>query len=164
MIMDPHAHSLIPGLSVSVSISTVTFVLLSHKLPVSQANRRSSSALTDNIQRQEAAARTGVRHYVNTRQGFHFTTDIKSVRFNKKTPSPVFGIGQRMSYIKLAFSLKMLVRVVRELCPQNWSMMDVAGSDINTRGLSGRHMDQCQIIAISGTNTQHKTQQSLNCQ
>ena len=41
---------------------------------------------------------------------------FKSVRFNKKTPSPVFGIGQRMSYVKLPFvSLKMLVRVVREL-------------------------------------------------
>ena len=75
---------------------------------------------------------------------------LKSVRFNKKTPSPVFGIGQRMSYIKLPFvSLKMLARVVRELCPQNWSMMDVAGSDINNRGITrqthGPLSDNCHI-------------------
>lgn len=65
--------------SVSVSFLSVTFILLRHKLPV-RPGQPSSSALTD--KRQEAAARTGVRHYVNT-QGFHFTSDIKSVRFNK---------------------------------------------------------------------------------
>mgnify|MGYP001299744166 CR=1 FL=1 len=59
-----------------------TFVLLTHKLPVSPG-QHSSSALTENILRHVAVARTGVRHYVNTRQGFHFTTDIKSVRFNR---------------------------------------------------------------------------------
>ena len=67
--------------SVSVSFLSVTFILLRHKLPV-RPGQPSSSALTDNISRQEAAAKTGVRHYVNT-QGFHFTSDIKSVRFNK---------------------------------------------------------------------------------
>ena len=65
--------------SVSVSFLSVTFILLRHKLPV-RPGQPSSSALTD--KRQETAARTGVRHYVNT-QGFHFTSDIKSVRFNK---------------------------------------------------------------------------------
>ena len=67
--------------SLSVSILSVMFILLGHKLPV-RPGQPSSSALTDNISRQEAAARTGVRHYVNT-QGFHFTSDITSVRFNK---------------------------------------------------------------------------------
>ena len=75
------------------------------------------------------------------------TQTPKYVNLNKKGPCPVlFGIWSDQT-----FPQKMLVKVVswRVVSSQNWSLMDVAGSDINNRGITrqthGPLSDNCHI-------------------
>ena len=71
----------------------------------------------------------------------------KYVNLNKKGSCPLlFGIWSNQT-----FPQKMLVKVVswRVVSSQNWSLMDVAGSDINNRGITrqthGPLSDNCHI-------------------